>query len=704
MSVFLSPVGGVAAQFFDNNGNPLSGGKLYTYVAGTTTPVVAYTTALGNVAHTNPIVLDAAGRVPNGGEIWLTDGVIYKFVLQTSTNVLIATYDNIVGINSNFVNYTASQEIQTATAGQTVFTLTTMQYIPGTNSLSVFVDGVNQYGPGAQYAYLETDSTTVTFLAGLHVGASVKFTTTTQTTGNATDASVVAYDPPFTNSVATNVEAKLAQTVSVKDFGAVGDGVADDTAAINAAEAYAYANNTLLDFDSGRYKITAGVTLRCAFRFDKASYADLAADANVAPGFIPVGLSATTFAVTVQTQLGPVENLTVIGNTNSRVACRGVLFDNVQRAQVSMVSVAGIDGCGIEVRRCWDSTFTGLSTLQCGNATDYAVQITDGTGNTNECVFNHIQTEQAQAKGIYVSPNTYNCTFNVIHSEQVAGDGANYTHDIRGNFGCVWNSTRLTGTQVLVRIGSAGGVYNALRVEDDAAGSACQVNVEYAAAGYTTTITGGEIQGNLTVVAGNLANVVVNGIILGGAANITGNASGGLLTLRNCVGYVGSLLASNTKMVLQDCTWSSLTTPGGNSQVFEAYNTSFSGNYIQANDTNLIARDCAFAGTFSTGGGGSTFNMKSCAFTGAVAIQGNGTSWRSDDCDFAGGVSIGAGGSPAWCCGQHDRFSAVADLNATPPGSTGLKAGDTHWRPVPAGSQPAFWRWTGAAWLAGPNL
>jgi len=95
MSVNLSPIGGAAAQFFDNNGNPLAGGKLYTYAAGTTTPRAAYTTSVGNVAHTNPIILDSAGRVP-GGQIWLTDGSVdYKFLLETSFSVLVGTFDNI---------------------------------------------------------------------------------------------------------------------------------------------------------------------------------------------------------------------------------------------------------------------------------------------------------------------------------------------------------------------------------------------------------------------------------------------------------------------------------------------------------------------------------------------------------------------------------------------------------------------------------
>ena len=258
MAVNLSPYGGVGAQFLDNSGNVLTGGKIYTYAAGTTTPQPTYTTSVGNIPHSNPIILDAAGRVPSGGEIWLTDGLSYKFILRDANDVLIATYDNITGINSNFVAFTNQQEIQIATAGQTVFDLTTMQYQPGTNNLSVFVDGVNQYGPGAQYAYLETDSDTVTFVNGLHVGAEVKFTTS-QLNSSALQANAfqVSYTPPFTGSAGTNVGAKLAQTVSVKDFGAVGDGITDDSTAIQAA----FNASTNIYFPDGSYLIETGISV-----------------------------------------------------------------------------------------------------------------------------------------------------------------------------------------------------------------------------------------------------------------------------------------------------------------------------------------------------------------------------------------------------------------------------------------------------------
>jgi hypothetical protein len=97
-SVLLSPVGN-GQQFFDNTGVPLSGGLIYTYQAGSSTPLTTYTTNNGTVPNTNPIILDAAGRTPN--EVWLQTGYSYKFVLQTSAGVTLQTLDNLYPILQN---------------------------------------------------------------------------------------------------------------------------------------------------------------------------------------------------------------------------------------------------------------------------------------------------------------------------------------------------------------------------------------------------------------------------------------------------------------------------------------------------------------------------------------------------------------------------------------------------------------------------
>jgi len=136
-TVTLSIFAGVGAQLFDNNGDVLSGGKLYTYEAGTTTPLTSYTSSTGVTPHTNPIVLDAAGRVP-GGEIWLDYTKRYKFVVRTSADVLIATYDNIGGsFNSEplLANYVG-------TGAQTIFNLPSAP--ADENTTLVYVNGVYQ--------------------------------------------------------------------------------------------------------------------------------------------------------------------------------------------------------------------------------------------------------------------------------------------------------------------------------------------------------------------------------------------------------------------------------------------------------------------------------------------------------------------------------------------------------------------------------
>lgn len=163
MALNLSPLGGAGWQFFDNNGVPLAGGLLYTYAAGTTTPLATYTTSSGSTANSNPIILDAAGRP--AGEIWLT-AAAYKLVLKTSTNVQLWSMDNITGLPS-----AGSQNDIVATAGQTAFTVG-FTYTVGNNSLSVLVNGSKQI---VTLNYIETSSTVVTFIDGLNAGDVVEF-------------------------------------------------------------------------------------------------------------------------------------------------------------------------------------------------------------------------------------------------------------------------------------------------------------------------------------------------------------------------------------------------------------------------------------------------------------------------------------------------------------------------------------------------
>jgi len=67
-------------------GKPCASCKVWTYVAGTTTPKTTYTTSTGSTANTNPVILNAAGR----GNIWFESDTSYKFVLESAA---CATYD-----------------------------------------------------------------------------------------------------------------------------------------------------------------------------------------------------------------------------------------------------------------------------------------------------------------------------------------------------------------------------------------------------------------------------------------------------------------------------------------------------------------------------------------------------------------------------------------------------------------------------------
>lgn len=122
MAVKVSPFG-PKPQFFDENGDPLNGGKLYFYAAGSSTPQDSYTSSTGLTANANPVELDADGYPPN--ELWWTAGLTYKAVLKTAADATIWSIDNLSGINdtTSVVDQWIASGLTPTYVGATSFTL-----------------------------------------------------------------------------------------------------------------------------------------------------------------------------------------------------------------------------------------------------------------------------------------------------------------------------------------------------------------------------------------------------------------------------------------------------------------------------------------------------------------------------------------------------------------------------------------------------
>lgn len=228
MAITLSLFAGAGAQFFDNSGVMLSGGLIYTYAAGTTTPETTYTNNIGNSALPNPIVLDATGRIPTG-QIWLSYGVGYKFTVKTSTGTLIGTYDN----------------IPSAALPPLVNDATSIAYEQGTQT------NAGAFIVGQTYLITLIGTTNFQLIGAVSNTVGLYFVATGVGAGTGTA------------KLSRTVQAKLQETVSVKDFGAIGDNTTDDTAAIQAALTAAGATTprSTVYIPAGSYKTTSTLTI-----------------------------------------------------------------------------------------------------------------------------------------------------------------------------------------------------------------------------------------------------------------------------------------------------------------------------------------------------------------------------------------------------------------------------------------------------------
>ena len=218
---------------FSTTGTPLSGGKLYTYSAGTTTPKTAYSDAALTTPHANPVVLDSLGEA----NVYLSTGG-YKFVLKTSAGVTLWTLDNVYSTQGSSTGYGvkigdyASLASAITTIGSTPVTLIVDQSTPvsaGTSFPATMT--VKMVYPGK---FTRASSYAMTFNGGFeaHNGQC------------------------FTGSGLVTFGSGSLKSVNPNWWGADPGGSTDSTAAIQAAINTARVSGVGVDFTDGEFSIT----------------------------------------------------------------------------------------------------------------------------------------------------------------------------------------------------------------------------------------------------------------------------------------------------------------------------------------------------------------------------------------------------------------------------------------------------------------
>ena len=148
-------------QFFGTDGLPLVGGKLYTYAAGTTTPLATYTDHTQTSQNTNPIILDSAGQAG----VWLTDSTTYKYTLTDADNVPLFTVDYVsVPVTAN--SFASPPAIGSSVPNEGTFTnlnVVDLMTLEGTGAAIINVGTTGERPASPEAGMVRYNSTTTKF-------------------------------------------------------------------------------------------------------------------------------------------------------------------------------------------------------------------------------------------------------------------------------------------------------------------------------------------------------------------------------------------------------------------------------------------------------------------------------------------------------------------------------------------------------------
>lgn len=218
-TVFLSPVW-VGEQFFDNNGLPLNGGKIFTYEAGSfSVQQNSWTTIVADVLNSNPMVLDSSGRLVT--DIWLDSTLAYNLVLTLPDGVtVLKNVDNVTGVPIIASGGPGSSAVWVLSASPTYVSGTEF-LIPGNEVAHYtvgnrvqFINGISTFGYGTVTAVsFSSPNTYVTLQCdSIAVGSDISaaYWSELVVNGKTVDAGAVTYTSGLTYSDPGTVGGQIA--------------------------------------------------------------------------------------------------------------------------------------------------------------------------------------------------------------------------------------------------------------------------------------------------------------------------------------------------------------------------------------------------------------------------------------------------------------------------------------------------------------
>lgn len=419
-------------------------------------------------------------------------------------------------------------------------------------------------------------------------------------------------------------------SMNVRIFGAYGDGTHDDTAAIASALSAASIAGFPVVFPDGSYAVSSALTSSAVIQM------------STGASLVPSGSGYTVLTIQNAPQFSTDWSVTIdsgASTVGARPALNGILWVNPVAIGVTAVRVNGLNGYGLKLQQMYDTTIKSISVELCGNATNYAFQITDGNDTSNTSFIAHLQVEQSQEKAISISGNSLLIHIGQIHSERATVSNPNtIVWDIQGNR-CQYDCLRLssnTPSNSVAQLFCYNTTYTDLLSE-----GAIMVTVQ----GYNggaCTLVNPEIQGTYNLASGQGGKVTVIG---GNIASVTNYLRGAT--------FYGAIIGSvsfNQLAQITECTFNTCTIGTVDSSSVVA-NAQFSGCTVT---TFTRHYGCAYRvvggyiGTLNlgdVGGGDETGFQATQVEIGTLAMQdgGSGGTFRSCQIDTFGTLNVPAG-------------------------------------------------------------